>query len=597
MTTFLRRTFSILDRPARLRFLLFALVSVFVAALEAVGVFLVLPLTQLLVLVPEEPLPPTARFLEGFTDISSNNQAAAILAGLVLLTFTVKAVAAVILLRWGIGTSLKQEARIARRLFASYLRAPRSYHLRRNSSQIQRTLNESLLLLFRRTVPTVMAAAADCVALIAIATVIVISDPGVALVAIGYFLVVGVGYQRLIGGRQRVAAKQVHQEVAERYRQVQEAVRATKELAVLHREDFFVEQFYETKLQLAAAQRQLVVFQLMPRHFLDLTFLYGATMLAGYAFATRSPAEALAVVGLFLAAGFRLVTPLNRVMSTFTLARSAQPALDQVMEDTALLDALGHARDDDVSTEPLDPCAIELVDVRFRYDGTDEDVLHDVSLSIGPGDDVGVVGSSGAGKSTLLDVLLGLLEPQSGVITVDGRPMSICRTGWQLSIGYVPQDIVLIDDTIRANIAFGIATDDVDDGQLREAMGLAQIDAFVATLPAGPDTTVGEFGVRLSGGQRQRLGLARALYHRPSVLVLDEATSALDSETEARIVATIASLRGSLTIITVAHRLSTLKHCDRIYFLREGQVAAVGDFDQLMAQEPDFAQLVSLAQL
>lgn len=597
MTTFLRRTFSILDRPARLRFLLFALVSVFVAALEAVGVFLVLPLTQLLVLVPEEPLPPTARFLEGFTDISSNNQAAAILAGLVLLTFTVKAVAAVILLRWGIGTSLKQEARIARRLFASYLRAPRSYHLRRNSSQIQRTLNESLLLLFRRTVPTVMAAAADCVALIAIATVIVISDPGVALVAIGYFLVVGVSYQRLIGGRQRVAAKQVHQEVAERYRQVQEAVRATKELAVLHREDFFVEQFYETKLELAAAQRQLVVFQLMPRHFLDLTFLYGATMLAGYAFATRSPAEALAVVGLFLAAGFRLVTPLNRVMTTFTLARSAQPALDQVMEDTALLNALGHARDDDVSTGPLDPCAIELVDVRFRYDGTDEDVLHDVSLSIGPGDDVGVVGSSGAGKSTLLDVLLGLLEPQSGVITVDGRAMSICRTGWQLSIGYVPQDIVLIDDTIRANIAFGIATDDVDDGQLREAMGLAQIDAFVATLPAGPDTTVGEFGVRLSGGQRQRLGLARALYHRPSVLVLDEATSALDSETEARIVATIASLRGSLTIITVAHRLSTLKHCDRIYFLREGQVAAVGDFDQLMAQEPDFAQLVSLAQL
>ncbi len=597
MITFIRRTFGVIDRQARRRFVLFALGSVIVAGLEAVGVFLILPLTQLLVLDAGDPLPSAARFLERVVDISSNDQAAGILAGLVLLTFTVKAVGAVALLRWGIGTSLKQEARIARRLFSGYLTAPRSYHLKRNSSEIQRTLNESLLLLFRRTVPTVMAAAADCVALLAIAAVIVVSDPWMAVIAIAYFLVIGVVYQRFIGGRQRVAAKEVHKEIASRYRQVQEAVRATKELAVLHREAHFVERFYETKLELARAQALLVVFQLMPRHLLDLAFLYGAAMMAAYTFSTRSPEEALASVSLFMAAGFRLVTPLNRIMATFTLARTAQPALDQVIEDSSVLKALRRTRSEDVSTGALEAGAIELSDVRFRYEDTDHDVLHGVSLCIEPGDDVGIVGTSAAGKSTLLDVLLGLLDPQSGQVTVGGRPLATCRTDWQLSIGYVPQEIVLIDDTIRANVAFGIDADTIDESQLEEALRLAQLDEFVRSLPAATETTVGELGVRLSGGQRQRLGLARALYHRPEVLVLDEATSALDSDTEARIVDTIASLRGSLTIITVAHRLSTLKHCDRIYFLRHGQVVAEGSFDDLQAQEPEFAQLVSLAQL
>lgn len=567
-----------------------------IAALEAMGVFFTLPLTQLLVLNPTDDLPSTAGFLEWFVDISSNDQAAAILAGLVLLTFSLKAAGSIALFRWAIGVSLKQEARIAKRLFASYLEAPRSYHLNRNSSEIQRTLNESLLLVFRRTVPSVMGAMADCTALFAIAVVIVVSDPIIALVAIVYFLAIGLGYQRFIGGRQKLAARLVHREVAKRYQQVQEAVRANKELAVLHREQYFVDEFYRTKIELAAAQRTLSVFQLVPRHFLDLAFLYGAMMIATFAFATRSADEALASVGLFLAAGFRLVGPLNRVMGVFTLARSAQPALDQVLEDSALLARFRQARTD-VSTGALGPSSVELTDLRFRYEGSDVDALQGVSMKIEPGDDVGIVGTSGAGKSTLLDVLLGLLDPYAGRICIAGRAMGECRTDWQRSIGYVPQEIVLIDDTIRANVAFGIEKGEIDEEHVQEALRLAQIDAFVASLPEGLETKVGELGVRLSGGQRQRLGLARALYHRPTVLVLDEATSALDSDTEARIVSTIASLRRSLTIITVAHRLSTLKHCDRIYFLRDGLVVDVGTVEELNAREPDFAQLVSLAQL
>jgi len=224
-------------------------------------------------------------------------------------------------------------------------------------------------------------------------------------------------------------------------------------------------------------------------------------------------------------------------------------------------------------------------------------VLDDISLRVEPGDDVGIVGTSGAGKTTLLDVMLGLLDPGAGEVLVGDEPLAGRRTDWQLSIGYVPQEIVLVDATMRANIAFGIAPDQVDERRLGEAVAAAQLDAFVATLPDGLDTVVGERGVRLSGGQRQRIGLARALYHQPIVLVLDEATSALDSDTESRIMETIAALRGSLTIISVSHRLSTLKHCDRIYFMRDGRIVGVGTFDELCRREPDFAQLVALAQL
>ncbi len=596
MITFLRRTFSIIDRRARMRFAVYGAGSVVIAALEAIGVSLVVPLTQLMVEGNNSNPTKSLHWLSRFVELKSTEQAAAILAGMVLVTFTVKGLAAIALLRWGITNSLQQEARIAQRLFSRYLLAPHAFHVKHHSAEIQRTLNESMVLVFRRALPFVIAASGDAFSLVAICIVIVINDPGVAVVGVLYFTVVGLVYQRFISGRQKVAAKRAHDEVAARYRQVQEAVRATKELAILHREAYFVNQFYETKLELVEAQRLLVFYQLMPRHFLDMAFVFGAAIVAAFSFATQSTDVALATVGLFLAATFRLVAPLNRVMATFTLARTAEPAIDQVIADLAMLEGLSRQRADR-ATGRLEPGRLEMAEVGFRYEDTDIDVLHDVSLRIDAGDDVGIVGTSGAGKTTMIDIMLGLLDPTAGQVLVADRPLASCRTDWQLSMGYVPQEIVLIDDTIRANVAFGVEPREIDPGQLEHALQAAQLEDFVATLPGGLDTVVGESGVRLSGGQRQRIGLARALYHRPSVLVLDEATSALDSDTESRIMSAIAALRGSLTIISVSHRLSTLKHCDRIYFLRSGRIADVGTFDELCRREGDFAQLVSLAQL
>jgi len=596
MITFLRRSFVLLDRPARIRFGLFALISIGVAAMEAMALALMLPLTDLLLRENVGELPSAGRLVARTFELETNAQVSAVLGVLVVVLFTVKGVLSIAMVRWAVGNSLRQEAKIARRMFANYLTAPTSFHLKTNSAKIQRTLNESLVLVFRRTLPFVLGAAADLFTLCAIAAVILLNDVGVGAIAIVYFMVVGLVYQRYIGGSQKAAARSAHRESAVRYQQVQEALRATREIAVLHREDYFVEQFYQTKLDLVDAQRILIFYQLLPRYFLDLAFVLGAAIMVGYAFTVLEAAAALATVGLFLAASIRLMAPLNRVMSTFTVARTAEPHVESVISELAVLEGLQRQRTDE-SHGRLPPSDVELRDVSFRYEGTTSDVLQGVSLRIAAGEEIGIVGATGAGKTTLLGIILGLLDASTGEMSVGGRLVSECRTDWQLSIGYVPQEILVIDDSLRANIVFGIVSAEVDEERVERVVRAAQLEDFIASLPAGLDTSAGEAGVRLSGGQRQRLGLARALYQRPSVLVLDEATSAIDAETEARVMAAIADRDRAMTVIMVSHRLSTLQHSDRIYFLQSNGLAAVGTFDELNASEPEFAQLVALAQL
>lgn len=594
MIGFVRRTMSVLDRHARVRFAAYALFSVLVAVIEAIGVATIIPLMRLL--VGDDGANSVIRQVDRFVNVSTTGQAATVLALVVLIAFTGKAVAAIALLRWAIGNSLQQEARIARRLFARYLTAPATYHFSHNSAEIQRTLNESLLIVFRRSLPWILAAAADAFTLVAIAVVIAVSDPGVAALAITYFAIVAIIYDRVIGGRQKVAARRSHEEIAVRYQQVQEPMAATKELAINHREQFFVERFYQTKLSLADAQRKILFYQLLPRQFLDLALVLGGALMAGILFTTRPVEEALVGVGLFLTACFRLVAPLNRVMGAVTISRTAEPAIGQVIHDLDTLDKTSTRPMHAVAT-PIEPSPVELRNIHYRYGDNLPEVLRGISLRIDPGDDVAIVGATGAGKTTLLDILLGVLEPQSGEVLVGQRPLASRSTAWQLSIGYVPQHVVLIDDTIRANVAFGVDPGEIDDAMVWEALRQAQIDGFVSALDQSLNSAVGELGVRLSGGQRQRLGLARALYGRPAVLVLDEATSSLDGETEARVIATIAELRRSLTIITVSHRLSTLKHCDRVYFLRKGEIGSVGSFEHLRTHEPEFARMLVLAEL
>jgi ABC-type multidrug transport system fused ATPase/permease subunit len=237
---------------------------------------------------------------------------------------------------------------------------------------------------------------------------------------------------------------------------------------------------------------------------------------------------------------------------------------------------------DDSKREDIEFSELEIRDLKFNYAGTQSEALAGVSVSIKRGEAVGLVGQSGSGKSTLVDVLLGFLTPQAGSVLVNGTDIESSLQWWRSRVGYVPQSIFLTDDTLRRNVAFGLPEEEIDENSVRTALRSAQLEEFVSSLPEGENTMVGERGVRLSGGQRQRIGIARALYNNPEVLVLDEATSSLDTETEHGVMQAVQALQGDKTVIIVAHRLSTVEYCDRLYRLDEGRIVDEGTFDEVM---------------
>ena len=287
----------------------------------------------------------------------------------------------------------------------------------------------------------------------------------------------------------------------------------------------------------------------------------------------------LPILGLFSAAAFRLLPSVNRLIGAFQGLRYSVPVINLLFNEFRLFDSLPSQKNIKHALHFQSVVSLDHVD--YQYDSAHTLALNNISLRIPVGASVGLVGPSGGGKSTLVDIILGLLPPTQGHVKVDGFDIQTNLRGWQDQIGYVPQSIYLTDDTLRRNVAFGLSDDMIDEVAVTKAIRLAQLDDFVKSLPDGVNTVVGERGVRLSGGQRQRIGIARALYHDPAVLVLDEATSALDTATEQGVMEAINALHGTKTLIIVAHRLSTVAQCDRLYRIEQGKIVAEGSFEQV----------------
>jgi ABC-type multidrug transport system fused ATPase/permease subunit len=297
----------------------------------------------------------------------------------------------------------------------------------------------------------------------------------------------------------------------------------------------------------------------------------------------KAVGDILPVLSLFGAAAFRLLPTLSQVINSFMSISINRPIVNNLYTDLSL--KIPATTNDRKSRKLLN--RIDVEGLSFSYARTTRDALSDVSISICRGEAVGLIGSSGSGKSTLVDILLGLLEPTSGNVLVDGHDIQENLREWQDQIGYVPQSIFLTDDTLRRNVAFGLPKDQIDDDAVNSAIRSAQLEDFVASLADGLDTIVGERGVRLSGGQRQRIGIARALYNNPDVLVLDEATSSLDTETEHGVMQAVQALQGDKTVIIVAHRLSTVEYCDRLYRLENAQIVDEGTFSEVTSRTKD----------
>jgi ATP-binding cassette, subfamily B, bacterial PglK len=295
------------------------------------------------------------------------------------------------------------------------------------------------------------------------------------------------------------------------------------------------------------------------------------------------------VLGLFAYVGLRLQPSLRNIVIATNGLKFGAAAVDDVHADLQNF-AQTATQPRRTANEKL-PFRNTLVldDVTFRYEGTRQHALKSVQVTIKPGEAIGVCGPTGGGKSTLVDLIVGLQEPTAGRVVVDGNSIHNHLAAWQIQLGVVSQSVFLLDGTLRENIALGIPNDEIDDELVAEAVRLAQLETFIASLPQGLETRVGERGVRLSGGQRQRVAIARALYRRPSVVVFDEGTSALDNETETELVEALERLRGERTLIMVAHRLTTVRRCDRILVVEDGRISDTGTFDELASRHRLFA--------
>ena len=465
------------------------------------------------------------------------------------------------------------QAELSQRLFAAYLRQPYTFHLQRNSAQLIRNVIHEVNV-FTSNLLAGMALFTESLVLLGLCGLLLLIEPLGTLVVMGVLGTAAAGFHFLTRGRlgRWGEARQHHEGL--RLQHLQQGLGGAKDVKLLGRESEFLEQYRVHNAETARVMQRQVTLQQLPRLWLELLAVIGlAVLVLSMLMQGRALELVLPTLGLFAAAAFRLMPSANRVLGAVQTLRYGMPVIDTLHTEFKLpVPAIAIARPPTVPFR----ATLELRQITYSYPGAAEPSLSNISLVVQRGESIGFVGASGAGKSTLVDILLGLLTPDVGEVRVDGEDIQKNLRNWQDQIGYVPQTIFLTDDTLRRNVAFGVSDEQIDDVAVERAIRAAQLEDFVASLPDGLEAIVGERGVRLSGGQRQRIGIARALYHDPAVLVLDEATSALDAATEQEVMQAVTALQGSKTILIVAHRLSTVEHCDRLYRLHKGMAVDEG---------------------
>ncbi len=592
-----RRAFALLNAPARRRLLILAAASVLVAGLDMLGILLLVPL--LAFLGPGGA--PQGAFVDFAEQLLGTDAPERIVLALALTAtalFVAKGVAAVSLLWVQTGVLNVAQVSLSERILGSFVKAPWLVQQSSGTGAIIRTTINSVTAT-ALTVASGIGVLAESAVFIAVFAALVIVNPLLAIAALIYLVAAGLTYLRIVRRPIETRGEQVQVEAEKMNSSLIELVGGIKELTVRDSTSTYLGRYARSARGYLDAYRLIAVTNQGMRYLLEILMIAGVALVIGFATLSGSTTTVLVSVGVLLAGGLRLVPALNTLLIAVNTIRSSQPAVAIVEAELARLGEYEAIPDDagDASADFVPTGAFAVSDLLFRYPTRAEDALLGISVEVGFGEALGIVGSTGSGKSTLVDLLLGLLDPVSGSILIDGRPLGENLRPWRAQIGFVPQDIFLVDDTLAANITFGEADEVASAEQIAAAVRLAQLDDVVAALPEGLDTMLGERGVRLSGGQRQRVGLARALYRKPAILILDEATSALDNETERKISDALLSLHGELTTVVVAHRLSTVRACDRILYLDRGQVSGIGTFDELDRTNEGFARLVELGAL
>ncbi len=473
---------------------------------------------------------------------------------------------------------------ISIRLLSSYLKRPYSYFITTTSSKIIQAIQNDSNSVYDILAVFYNLTAQGCT-IIFLGVLMALSDPfmagGILILAVICLLVIIIGVKKRLGE----AGAQQREATAQQYKYLYEPIMGNKDIKVMRRDDFFIRNFNITTKKVTKTTLLFSFLTALPEKIIETVCVMGIIAIICIKLWIGTDIDTfIPQLSVFALAAFRILPATSKCVGYLQTLVFQRPSLEAAYADMQAFNryeenareyVLAEKRrlaDRNVAIEKAEfSKTIEITNINWKYEGSKEEVLHGLSMTVHKGEAVALIGSSGAGKTTLADIILGLLQPQEGSILMDGVDIFAVPDIWSKVIGYVPQSVFLIDDTIRANVTFGLEQENVTDEEVWSALEKAQIKDYIAGLPKGLDTMVGERGIRFSGGQKQRIAIARALYHDPEILVLDEATSALDGETEEALMEAIDGLHGVKTLIIIAHRLSTIRNCDTIYEIADGK--------------------------
>lgn len=474
----------------------------------------------------------------------------------------------------------KNRCKSTRNLLSEYLHRPYEYYLYADTATILRTIYGDMDNVFNLLMQW-MNLMAELVVSICLGIFLLLIDVKMMMIIVGLLLIVTVFISKVIKKRLNVIGEASRNAQGSLYKWILQSVTGIKDVKVLNKEQYFTGQYWNYAEKYADYQIVNNVLTNVPRLLIETVAIVGIlayvaiSMVAGVNMSSLLP-----LISAFALAAMRLLPSVNRVNTYMANIAYYEPALNYIYENVDLLKIREQERIDTRKQNDGEENKGELTlkkeiildHITFRYPNSDKYIFKDAHMEIPVGKSVGVVGASGAGKTTIVDVLLGLLQLESGVISSDGTDIFNQYASWLSHVGYIPQSIYMLDDSIRNNIAFGLREEEIDDNRVWQVLEEAQMKEFVEELPDKLDSQIGERGVRISGGQRQRLGIARALYHNPELLIFDEATSALDTETETAIMDAIEKLHGQKTMVIIAHRLRTIENCDMIYEVKDEKI-------------------------
>ena len=538
------------------------------AILEAIGIGAILPLISIMGNPDFLTVYPKATKYAGIFGIMTHIQFIITATFLLLILYIIKN----IYLAWQnkiqIDFAVQNQIYYSEELLTEYLQKPYLYHLNHNTATLLRNVNSGGVIVFSLIMVSMFTLLTEIITAVTIWLMLVMIDAFTAIIVAGF--IGSLLYFIIKGFRKKITEQgKIQNEYSALYiKCINQSLGAIKETKVSCKEEFFLDAFRKAYFEYGKANGKFLFMNQLPRMLIETIIVCGLLLLIiTKLMLGNQPEEIVPLLGVLALAAFRLMPSANRIVNLSNGIRFQMPLFNELYEDLLIIKNKGAKETETCLQKPESRMDFENVvsveELSFAYPEIEKQVLNNISFSIPKGKFVGIVGPSGAGKTTFVDILLGLLAPSKGKISVDGKNIYDDIRTWQANLAYVPQSIYLIiDGTIRENIALGVDKKEINDALINKVLQMAELYDFVQELPAGIDTTVGERGVKLSGGQRQRIGIARALYYQPQVLVLDEATSALDNETEKSITDTILKLKGQITIIAVAHRLTTLAQCD-----------------------------------